>query len=444
MNKLNQLTTQVSSQINSRRVAIEALIEIHEAKAYANIFLPKYFESKQIPPVMRAFITELVYGTLRWQGFYDFLIAQYADRSFNQIDNRSLTTLRVGCHQLLNMEIENYAAVNETVAAAEILGKARSGFINAILRKVSQLDLAEIEDVLSKGTNTKYLSIRYSHPEWIVRAYLDVLKDEEAVKALLIANNESTKPDLLCWPTKSTIPELSKQIELEPILHTKNGFTTKKIPTEIDLIRNRAGAVQDRASQKIVELIMQDFEKNLDWLDMCAGPGGKAAYLYFSLLDREAAPRFSAYEVSEHRVELVKQLIPNQLVSQVDSRNLPTEKFDRILLDAPCTGLGALRRRPEARWVKEPSNLKELLPLQRSLLAAAAKAVRKFGFIYYVTCSPHQAETDSMVHEFLIDHPNFRAVPVDPNIDPNYPYHRSWTHKGEGDSMFMAKLERLK
>lgn len=434
----------LKSLVNSRKVAIAALIEINEAKAYANLYLPNYFEKQQVPLEIRAFVTELVYGSLRWQGWYDYLVAEFSDRSFNQIDNRTLAALRIGTHQLIGMNVENYAAVNETVSAAiEILGKARSTFINAMLRKISQCDIKNIEEEKLSELNIKNLSIRYSHPEWIVSAYFDVLKDLDLVKSLLIANNHSTKPDLVCWPTKSSLSDLVEATDFEPILGTKYGFTTKSIPSDLEIIRNRQGAVQDRASQKIVEIIIEDFDTGLNWLDMCAGPGGKAAYLYYSLCQRETDPKFLAYEVSEHRAALVKQVLPSHLVKQVDSRELPVNQFDRIILDAPCTGLGALRRRPEARWAKAASILKELIPLQRSLLNAAGLAVRKSGFIYYITCSPHKAETESMVHEFLIDHPDFKLIPIGSGKSAEDGYHRSWTHKGEGDSMFMAKLQRV-
>ena len=441
---MKQHQKSLKSLVNSRKVAIAALIEINEAKAYANLYLPNYFEKQQVPLEIRAFVTELVYGSLRWQGWYDYLVAEFSDRSFNQIDDRTLAALRIGTHQLIGMNVENYAAVNETVSAAiEILGKARSAFVNAILRKISQCDIKRIEEEALPELNIKNLSIRYSHPEWIVSAYFDVLKDLDLVKSLLIANNQSTKPDLVCWPTKSSLSDLAEAPEIEPIIGTKNGFTTKSIPSDLEIIRNRQGAVQDRASQNIVEIIIEDFDTGLSWLDMCAGPGGKAAYLYYSLCQRETEPKFLAYEVSEHRAALVRQVIPSHLVKQEDSREMPVDQFDRIILDAPCTGLGALRRRPEARWVKAASILKELIPLQRSLLNSAGQAVRKFGFIYYLTCSPHKAETESMVHEFLIDHPDFKLIPIGSGKSSDDGYHRSWTHKGEGDSMFMAKLQRV-
>ena len=176
------------------------------------------------------------------------------------------------------------------------------------------------------------------------------------------------------------------------------------------------------------------------------------SYLYHSILNLESNPSFLATEVSAHRVDLVSQVIPANLVRQQDGRevgDLSADTFDRIILDAPCTGLGALRRRPDARWTKSVNDLKDLILLQRQLLASAAKAIKESGFIYYITCSPHKAETDLMISEFLIDHTNFKldqigkTEPTHLKRDLQSKYFRTWTHLGQGDSMFMAKLTRV-
>ena len=438
---------------NSRLIAIRALIQISDSKSYANLFLPTFLSEKQVRSEDRAFITEIVYGSLRLQGWYDYLISKLADRDIKKIDGRTLICLRVGAHQILSMKVENYAAVNETVSAAkELLGQARASFVNALLRKLTQIDLKEIETELEKMNVVSHLSIKYSHPEWIVSAYFDVLKDTNDVIKLLNENNISAKPDYVCLPTKARLEEVQKAYKIQKVFGLENGFTCDEIPTEVSFVKERKVTVQDRASQKIVELILNDYKPALNWLDMCAGPGGKAAYLYHSLLNLESKPSFLATEVSAHRVDLVSQVIPANLVRQQDGReigDLSPSTFDRIILDAPCTGLGALRRRPDARWTKSVNDLKDLILLQRQLLASAAKAIKESGSIYYITCSPHKAETDLMISEFLIDHSNFKleqigkTEPTDLKSDLQSKYFRTWTHLGQGDSMFMAKLTRV-
>ena len=292
------------------------------------------------------------------------------------------------------------------------------------------------------------LSINHSHPVWIINAFYDQLKDWDEVEKLLVSNNAPALPDVVAWPGKSTVAELI-QLGATAIPGFNNGVNINTIPILFEPIIQRKAGVQDRGSQLVVENFLATFEPGLFWFDMCAGPGGKAAYLYNSLSDKDPSAKFLANEPVPHRAELVKRVVNNNQVVSFDatiSENF-NQKFDRILVDAPCTGLGALRRRPEARWRKSLADLKELIPLQRNLMKSAYELLAPNGIIAYVTCSPLLAETKGQVIDFLSEHADMKIYSMDQNG-----FHKEglqndgsvqlWTHRDGSDSMFMVLLRK--
>jgi 16S rRNA (cytosine967-C5)-methyltransferase len=340
---------------DARLLAFEALIEVEENGAYSNLLLPKLLSKSDLSRVDRAFASELVYGSLRLKAKHDLYISKASTRSLLEIDTKVLLVLRLGVHQLKEMRVPSHAAINETVnLAKKVAGRSTGGFVNALLRKIDELsmdDLALPTEVQSK------LATEYSHPEWIVSSYFDSLKIQNEVEELLRANNLPARPTLIAWPGRSTQSELveagAKKVEGSAVAATYDGD-----PGDIDAIRQRRAGVQDLGSQFVVEKFLQTYQPGLRWLDLCAGPGGKAAYLssYINLHEGELI----ANEISSERAKLVGQVLEKSKVINEDGRNLPNEigYFDRILIDAPCTGIGALRRRPEVRW---KSRLRHLL-----------------------------------------------------------------------------------
>jgi 16S rRNA (cytosine967-C5)-methyltransferase len=293
------------------------------------------------------------------------------------------------------------------------------------------------------------LSIKYSHPIWIVNAFYDQLKDWDLVEQLLIADNESTRPDIVCWPDKSSEDEFTK-LGAHKIDNLINGYNIDGIPSDFAPIIERRSGVQDRGSQIVVEDFIATWKPGLKWLDMCAGPGGKAAYLFHYLNSIEENPSFLANEPVPHRAELVKRVIGNDVVVSIDGRDssLFKDTFDRILVDAPCTGLGALRRRPEARWRKKFTDLKDLVSIQHDLLESAYRLLNSEGVIAYVTCSPHISETKAQVANFLADHADMKIQDIASLPKANKSGLNSdgtvqlWTHKDQSDCMFIAFLKK--
>ena len=422
---------------NPRLLAFEVLAEVGLQGAYSNLILPKALSESILEANDRAFATELVYGTLRMQGRHDHFISAASDRSLEQIDPKALIVLRLGTHQLKQMRVPSHAAIYESVELAKkVVGKSTASFVNAILRKIDSLDFEQ----LSKPTQEyARLALEYSHPEWIVSSYFDSLKNSSDVISLLQANNNPAKPTLIAWPGLATQGELLEAGALA-IATSSVAATFDGNPGDIAAIRERRAGVQDLGSQLVVEKFYDQFKPNLRWLDLCAGPGGKAAYLS-ALLKRDGGSLL-ANEISNERAKLVSQVMHHGEVNVCDGRSMPDElgKFDRILLDAPCTGIGALRRRPEVRWRRNLQDLKNLTQLQSELLESATRLLSPGGIIAYVTCSSHQAETKFQIRSFLKQHSNFTRISVQDeraDIDGDL---QLWPHRDGTDAMFLSLL----
>lgn len=422
-----------------RLLAFEVLVQVELEGAYSNLILPKALTDSALEVKDRAFATELVYGSLRMQGRHDHFIAAASNRALEQIDSKALIVLRIGTHQLKEMRVPSHAAIYESVELAKkVVGKSTSSFINAILRKIDSLDF---EVLPIPNQEFSRLALEYSHPEWIVSSYFDSLKSEEEVRNLLKANNSAAKPVLIAWPGLASIDELVDAGAL-PITTSGVAASFDGNPGDIPAIRQRRAGVQDLGSQIVVEKFYQSFLPDLRWLDLCAGPGGKAAYLS-ALLKRDGG-YLLANEISNERAKLVSQVLHHGEITVNDGRSFPEElgKFDRILLDAPCTGIGALRRRPEVRWRRNLQDLKNLTQLQSELLDSATRLLSSNGVIAYVTCSSHQAETKFQIRSFLKRHSTFTRIPVEDERADRDGDLQLWPHRDGSDAMFLSLLRK--
>ena len=424
---------------DARLLAFEALIEVEEHGAFSNLLLPKLLSKSDLPKVDRAFASELVYGSLRLRAKHDLYISKVSTRSLEDIDIKVLIVLRLGVHQLKEMRVPSHAAINETVELAKkVAGKSTGGFVNALLRKIDELTMDDVD--LPKEMQSR-LAAEFSHPHWIVSSYFDSLKNQSEVEELLRANNLPACPTLIAWPGRSTQNELieagARIIEGSAVAASYDGD-----PGEIEAIRERRAGIQDLGSQIVVEKFLQTYQPDLRWLDLCAGPGGKAAYLS-SFLNLHKG-EFIANEVSIERAKLVAQVVEKSEVINHDGRDLPSEigEFDRILIDAPCTGIGALRRRPEVRWRRTLQDLKNLSALQSDLLDSAALRLKSCGVLAYVTCSSHQAETKFQIRAFLKRHEDFSRVPIEDSRADTDGDLQLWPHRDNCDAMFLSMLRK--
>ena len=437
----------MSSGVKSRLLAFDVLDAVNREGAYANLAIGKILESSNLSVQDKAFVTELAFGTIRLQGKYDFAISQFSDRPIAEIDPKLLDLLRLGSHQIFSMRTPAHAAINETVEVGKkIVGKSRSSFLNAMLRKL--LSIEDLDGLISSKTINEEdrLSILYSHPIWIIRAFYDRLGSWNEVEDLLKADNLPAKPNLIAWPNLAKTEELLANGG-EKIDFVSNGIEAGNPPESYLAVRERRAGVQDAGSQYLTEIVFAT-HKSADelWLDMCAAPGGKAKYLY-ELLEHK---NFYANELNSSRFGLLKQIIPSEFLLNLDGRNSQEfpSKFDRILIDAPCTGLGALRRRPEARWRKSIGDLKELIKVQRDLIDSGYELLNSGGILAYATCSPHLLETQAQVADALHRHKDLELIPIDETIVKSAIGIESngtmqlWTHRNGTDSMFLALFRK--
>jgi 16S rRNA (cytosine967-C5)-methyltransferase len=436
----------------ARLLAYDLISQVNRGGAYANLRLPELLDKSELELRDRAFVTELAYGTLRMQGKHDYAISKKADRSFSELDEKIVDLLRLGIHQIFEMRVPIHAAVGETVEVARaVAGESKASYVNAILRSISS-DLEIYERLESDTTvsDIEKLAILYSHPTWIISAYYDQLKDWQEVIALLKINNIPASPHIIAWPGKSTVNEILETGGTKLPLGTYS-VLSDHLPNEYPAIKDKRAGIQDMGSQLISEIFYATRDESaVQWLDLCAGPGGKAALLNNLLSQGSNTYEFLANEPSEHRAELVARVVPKSMIVSFDGRDSASfgKKFDRILIDAPCSGLGALRRRPEARWRRTLNDLKELLPLQRELIDSAYEMLNPGGIIAFATCSPLLAETKGQVLDAQYRHKDLRILDISQYSPANKTGVNAdgtlqlWTHLDSSDSMFMALLQK--
>ncbi len=438
----------------ARLLVFNLLTQVNRQGAFANLRLPELLANSQLEERDRSFATELGYGTLRMQGRHDALIKRHIDRPFEEIDSGIIDLLRMGIHQVTQMRVPDHAAVGETVEVARAtIGESKATYVNALLRR-SVADSTFDEDISTIASEKERFAIEYSHPEWIVAAFYDQIRDWNEVAQLLAADNFPAKPHLIAWPGRSSQEELIAEGG-ELLAWTEHGVLSAKMPGAYKAVRERRAGVQDRGSQLVSQIFLntaRDEKFELTWLDMCAGPGGKASAIYSDLAVHRTGDSFTANEPSEHRARLVSQIIPKENVIVHSGQELVGlgAAYDRILIDAPCTGLGALRRRPEARWRRTTIDLKELVKTQRELLASGSELLNSGGIMAYVTCSPHLLETKAQVLELLHKNRDLELLNISDFLPHALPTRvvgadgtlQLWTHLDDSDSMYMALIRR--
>ncbi|MFF0305935.1 RsmB/NOP family class I SAM-dependent RNA methyltransferase [Streptosporangium sp. NPDC004379] len=480
-----------------RNAAYDLLRAVDERDAYANLLMPALLRERRLTGRDAGLATELAYGTLRGLGTYDEVIAACSDRAPEEVDPPLLDALRLGVHQLLATRVPPHAAVGTTVDLVRLrVGTGASKYANAVLRKVATRSREQWLGIVAPGPEADpvgHLAVVHSHPRWIVTALRDAVGggfDETA--ALLAADNERPRVTLVARPGRASVEELLREGALPAAYSPYAAYLPEGDPGAVPAVAETRAAVQDEASQLVALALARVPVRGRDtrWLDLCAGPGGKAGLLDAIATHGDPAARDAgagtvtgaeesaatgtgaeatgagatgepgpagfgggarlvAAELQYHRARLVRQSTREAAVITADG-TAPAWRpgaFDRVMVDAPCTGLGALRRRPEARWRRDPRSLPELGRLQRALLDSALEAVRPGGVVAYVTCSPHLAETSAVVGDLLRRRDDIEALDARaylPGIEGlgEGPYAQFWPHRHGTDAMFLALLRR--
>nr|WP_245720132.1 RsmB/NOP family class I SAM-dependent RNA methyltransferase [Nocardia uniformis] len=436
-----------------RVVARDVLRAVRERDAYANLVLPGMLRERRISGRDAALATELTYGACRSQGLLDAVIASCAGRPVAEIDGPLLDILRLGVYQLLRTRIGAHAAVDTSVALARAefdIGKG--GFVNAVLRRASEKTVEEWVAALAPKDPLGQLAFEFAHPNWIAQAFADSLGARAGeLRDVLAADDARPLVHLVARPGEISAEELAlvtggEEGRWSPYAVYLDGGD----PGKLEPVREGMASVQDEGSQLVALAVTRAPLEGPDdgrWLDMCAGPGGKAALL--GAIAGIDGCHVDAVEPAEHRADLVRQSTKGLPVTVhvTDGRDSGLNPgYDRILVDAPCTGLGALRRRPEARWRRRPSDVGDLVKLQRELLAAAWDLVRPGGVVIYSTCSPHLAETVSVVADMVrrtgaVQLDTRDLLPGVPDTGDG-PAAQLWPHRHGTDAMFVAALRK--
>ena len=436
----------------ARLTAYDVLDGVSSRAAYANLLLPQLLRERQLEERDAAFATQLAYGALRAQGTLDAILTGLVSRPLAELDPRVLDLLRLGAYQLIDLRVPSHAAVDTTVDLTRaIVGTGASGLVNAVLRKVATGGDRQQWLATLGGDGEEQLALATNHPRWIVDAWRDALGGDEELEPALLADDAAPEVHLV-----------ARRIDRAALLEESGGEPGPWSPYAVRLsggdpgrlasVRSGAAAVQDEGSQLAGLLLARAPLEGPDeaWLDMCAGPGGKAGLL---AAVRPDGVRLTAADRAPHRTELVRQAlagVDDVEVLAADGTRPPWApgSFDRVLLDAPCTGLGALRRRPEVRWRRTEDDVRPLAELQTSLLDSALASVRVGGVVAYVTCSPHTAET-AAIADAAAARDDVEVLPVAP-LFPEVPgiargdYAQLWPHRHGTDAMFMALLRRTR
>lgn len=474
-----------------RLVAWRLLRAVDERQAYANLLLPKLIEDagERLDARDRMFITELGYGALRWQGSLDLLLSQGMSRPLDAVDPPVRDALRLGAYQLLRTRVPARAAVASTVELVRTtVGEHAVRFANAVLRRAAERveaaggDMARALAAPARDTDpVGYLAAVHAHPRWIVEAFADVLGGDLArTERVLAADNEAPRPHLVARPGRVDRDDLLAQAEAAGLTATAGRWSPFAVrlgagePALLPAVRDGRAGVQDEGSQVVALALARatvassapaapegapaggaaaagaapegapagGVARGGLTVDLCAGPGGKAALLAGLL-----PGLLLAIEPRAARARLVRDALPDGATVRADGRQPPVRpcSADRVLVDAPCTGLGALRRRPEARWRRTPGDLARLTALQRDLLASALTLVRPGGVVCYATCSPHRAETSEVVDAVLAGRADIDRIEV-ASVLPGVPGAGSdlqlWPDETGTDAMFASLLRR--
>ncbi len=439
----------------ARLAALEVLKAVRVDGAYANLVLPAVIKHYGLDRRDAAFTTELASGTLRRRGTYDAVIAACSDRPVPRIEAKVVDVIRLGVHQLLSMRVPAHAAISTSVDLVQVRGSAAAGkFVNAVLRQVGERDLEGWIEHLVPIDSTpplRYAEVAYSHPRWIISELKRAVGAQDLFD-LLAADNEPPRVTLVARPGRSSVEELPGR----PTPYSPYGVVLEGgAPAQVPAVAEGRAGVQDEGSQLVATVLAQASLTGTDrlWVDLCAGPGGKTALLAGLAASRGAA--VLAVERQPHRSRLVARTLAGSGgvtgVVTADGTQPPVapDSVDRVLVDAPCTGLGALRRRPEARWRRRPDDLVALVLLQRRLVESALRLVRPGGVVLYATCSPVHAETAEVITSILHAHPDVEVEDATallaqvPDCEGPIPGTvQLWPHRHQTDAMFLALLRR--
>ncbi|MBN2908303.1 16S rRNA (cytosine(967)-C(5))-methyltransferase RsmB [Polycladomyces sp. WAk] len=447
---------------SAREVALDVLIAVETRHAYSNLALDHALDEADLSPRDRGLATELVYGTVQRRNTLDWLLDSLLKKGVDSLQPWVRQLLRMGVYQLVYLDrIPARAAVHETVEIAKKRGhRGISGLVNGVLRAL--LRQPSVPEPPSSMPTVERLAITTSHPEWLVRRMMDVYGEQTAI-AILEANNRPPAAGLRVNRLKTDRDTVLKRLKA-----ARPEATVEPSPVSAQAIRYRGGGsparlpgfeegnftIQDEASMLVAKVVAP--RPGWRGLDACAAPGGKTTHLA-ELMDN--CGHILACDIHSHKVDLIRDHAARLGISiiearQADARKLDaSQSFDFVLLDAPCSGLGVIRRKPDIKWSKEAENIAPLIALQRELLDAVSRMIRPGGVLVYSTCTLEPRENEEQVQSFLARHPAFRADEQLPRLLPETVVEHCRVEKGmvqllphqlDTDGFFIARMIKQK
>lgn len=435
---------------NARKIALDLLIRVQKTDSYINLLMPKVLGNLELSDADRGLIQELSYGSLRWKYQYDSFIDQFTEGK--TLSDELRLALQLGMHQLFRMRVPSHAAIHESVELVKVFEKRAAGLANAVLRNADRKGFtALVEESLRGKSEQERLAIEFSHPLWVVRALKQALeldnRDQE-LRDLLESNNETPVVNLVALNPKAA--KHLEDLELEKGTASPIGYLLHGNPEP--LLETPGVRVQDQGSQLVALALLEVGKRSGRWLDMCSGPGGKSAILQSGISQEGGV--LDCMEPVQQRAKMVQRALTDESETHVIvdyGQNAKENHYDAVLLDAPCSGLGSVRRKPESRWRKEPSQLPQLTNLQQELLQAGIDSLKPGGYLLYSTCSPLIPETNTQIRIALDSNPGLELVDAkevlgrispDLKVNPTRKTVQLWTHEHATDAMFMAILRK--
>jgi 16S rRNA (cytosine967-C5)-methyltransferase len=434
-----------------RGTAVKILNRVERTDSYLDKLLDVELRSKDISDLDKSLLAEIVHGVLRWQGRLDWVLNGFTHGNFSKSEVNVRNALRVALYQILFLtHVPHYAAVNEAVEFIKrIRGDKFSGFVNAVLRNILRT-LDGIHYPNPDEDLAQYLAVYYSHPLWMVKRWLPRFGREE-VEKLLTANNEIPGLTLRINKMKITPAEfillLEKQnVQFQGSTYIDHFIKVKSLSgiSQMNIFQQGFFTIQDESAA--LPVLLLDPHPGERVIDMCAAPGGKTTFIAEMMKNEGEILAVDKYDT---KLSLLKSScerlgIQNVQLLAADSTTIDTPLADRILVDAPCSGLGTLRKKPDIKWKREPEDIKRLVRQQYSLLESAARMLKPGGVLVYSTCTTEPEENSELVHSFIRAHPEFSIEPannfVNKSVVTAEGFIETMPHRHQIDGSFAARL----
>lgn len=436
-----------------RGTAVKILNRIERTDSYLDKLLDVELRSKEISDLDKGLLAEIVHGVLRWQGRLDWILNGFTHGNFSKSEVNIRNTLRVALYQILFLtHVPHYAAVNEAVDFVKrIRGERFSGFVNAVLRNIIRtLDGIHYPD--PNEDTAQYLAVYFSHPLWLVKRWLGRFGREETEK-LLAADNEIPGLTLRINKLKISSAEFISLLEKQNVNFHGSSFIDHFVKvkslsgiSQMNIFQQGYFSIQDESAA--LPVLLLDPHPGERIIDMCAAPGGKTTFIAEVMKNEGEILAVDKYDVKLNmlRGSCERLGLKNVSLLAADATELDVEPADRILVDAPCSGLGTLRKKPDIRWKREPEDIKKMAKQQLRLLESAAKLLKPGGVIVYSTCTTEPDENTEIIKLFLEKHSDFYTEPasayVNKSVVSGDGFIETLPHRHQIDGSFAARLRK--